>query len=129
MRYQCFIGAHTWSDLIATSCRHTLCLLNDCCSITFETMLNNSARLLNAVWCASFIVVNSACGVGFLNAVPKSHAASVAASAAETFGIITFEGENPRLQQLSLILFWSQKRCNTYSVPNLFQYTTPILHV
>ena len=39
------------------------------------------------------------------------------------------EGGIPRRQQFSLILFLSQKLCNTYIAPMLVRYTIPILRV
>ena len=93
--YPCVTGEFIWFGSTDTSClsyRRTIYLLHDCFFAAFGMILNNSDRILNTVWCVSFIFANSVFGVGSCNDSNKSFAANVAVSEHETLGIITFWG-------------------------------------
>ena len=129
--YKFVTGAFTRYGLAATYCLYWRCplyLLIDFCSAYFGVMLNNSAWLLNTALWVSFIVANGAFGVGFCNASTKSHAANIAASIDDTLGILTFLEGNYTASEIIPDIFLLQIICNTYSVPNLVQYTIPLIH-
>ena len=91
--YLCVTCTRPWSSYFYTSHRRPLFLLVDCCSVLLGVMLNNSARFLSAVWCASLIVSKGAFGVGWFNASTKYLAASLAASEDDTLGVFIFWGK------------------------------------
>ena len=68
-------------------------------------MLNNSAILINYLWCVSFIVANGAFGAGFFNASTKSGAASVDASSEKRFVILTCLGGDSNTSAIISDLF------------------------
>ena len=114
--YRCINGAITCfvpDENSYIPLQHTLFLLVDFCSASFEIMLNNSARLINSAWWVLFNVVNGAIGEVFCGGYVKSCADSVAVSVDETLCISTCCGEIPQCMKCDMILFQLQNFCNT----------------
>ena len=125
--HRCVIGAITWSGSTTTFRHHPLCLLIGCFSAFFVMMLKSSAILINTIWCVSFILVNGVFGVGFV--IISLNILLLALVHQQFFYSHILRGGLHNVRNSLWSCFCQIILCNTYSVPTMVRYTTPILHV